>query len=38
MTKVCCKSGENDVKSDQDTQNEDKNNKTKDMKIITQVI
>ena len=38
MTKVCCESGENDVKSDQDVQSEAKNNKTKDMKIITQVI
>ena len=38
MTKVCCESGENGVKSDQDVQNEAKNNKTKDMKIITQVI
>ena len=38
MTKVCCESGEIDVKSDQDTQNEAKNNKTKDMKIITQVV
>ena len=38
MTKDCCESGENGVKSDQDVQNGAKNNKTKDMKIITQVI